>query len=202
MKYALLSALILGVTTMVSPGYAQFSSSSDSCSSLCVKLDLGSSTNSDSSSSSVFSTSSSSYGSNNLRWQLGITWRPNASEGLVAESERVRRQLEDNRSLMIALTEAIAQNKTEMAHGLAILLAPRLGYGDPRKLLADLKEGSMNIGSAQIDIRKGSNNLAPALIQNQPGVTLVAPAPVQNQPGSNSVTPAASGSPAAIIEIR
>jgi hypothetical protein len=182
MKCALLSVLIMGVTTTAAPCYAQFSTSSDSCSSLCVKLDFGSLTDSSSSSSSF--NSGSTYGNNGLRWQAGIVWRLTTPEVSSADAERVRRQLEDNRSLMVALTEAIAQNKTEMAHGLAILLAPRLGYKDPRKLLADLKEGSVNIGAAKLDIQKGSTPTAPILsmpatIDRKDGTPTVTPAPTQ-----------------------
>ena len=168
---------------MALPCYAQFSSfpvGSDGCSNLCVKLDLGSSNNDSSFGgfNSGFNSgvnnsfnSGSSNGSSGVRWQIGITWRPTAPEVSLAESERVKRQLEDNRSLMIALAEAITQNKTEMAHGLAILLAPRLGYKDPRKLLADLKEGSMNVGTAKIQIQPGTTNSAPAL--SNPPATVI-----------------------------
>jgi hypothetical protein len=205
MKYALLSALILGVTTIAAPCYAQFSSfstSSDNCSNLCVKLDLGSSNNDSSFGSNSFNNgfnNGSSYGSNGVRWQIGITWRLTAPEVSLAESERVKRQLEDNRSLMTALAEAISQNKTEMAHGLAILLAPRLGYSDPRKLIADLKEGSMNIGTAKIEIQKGTTlappaQIAPPPIERRPETTIVIPAPVQ--------PPGAIAPPPTIIELR
>ncbi|AFY94979.1 hypothetical protein [Chamaesiphon minutus] len=204
MKYPLLSALILWVTTIAAPCLAQytsFSSSSDSCSNLCFKVDLGSTiTDGSSFGSNSFNNgfnSGSSSGSNGVRWQVGITWRPGAPEFSLAEADRIKRQLEDNRSLTIALAEAIAQNKTEMANGLAILLAPRLGYKDPRKLIADLKEGSMNIGAAKVEMQS-TPTIAPVPIAPPPndrreGTTIVIPASVQ-PPG----TPA----PPTIIELR
>jgi hypothetical protein len=149
MKYALISVLTMGMVTVVSsPSYAQFSqfsSGSDNCANFCVKFDLGSSNSGDS-----FNSFNNSTGSNpnNLRWQVGVTWRPNPPEVLQAEAEKVKQRLDDNKSLTIALAEAIAQNKTELARGLAILLAPRLGYSDPRKLIAEMREGATNnIGS-------------------------------------------------------
>jgi hypothetical protein len=168
MKYALFSLLVLGVNILPTPALAQFSSfpaSTDSCSSFCVKLDLGSANN-DSSFNSGFGSgfnSSPSSGSNNLRWQVGVTWRPNPPEFSQLEADRTKQRLEDNRSLMTSLADAIAQNKTELARGLAILLAPRLNYRDPLILLAEMKQGSMNIGSASIDRKPPTPNssLAP-----------------------------------------
>ena len=210
MKYALRSALILGLTTIAAPCLAQFSSFSsgvDNCSNLCVKLDLGSSNNDSSFGSNSFNggfNSGGNSGSSGVRWQVGITWRPTAPEISLAEAERVKRQLEDNRSLMTALAEAIAQNKTEMAQGLAILLAPRLGYKDPRKLIADLKEGSMNVGATKVEIQKGATTVAPVPIAPPPlapvpqerreGTTIVIPPPVR-PPGSIEPSPT-------IIELR
>ena len=200
MKSALLTSVILGAIATASPSYAQFSSfpvSSDACSTLCLKLDLGS-TNNDSlggfnnSFNSGFNTgfnNNSSSSSSGIRWQVGVTWRLTAPEVSLAETERVKRQLEDNRSLMLALAESISQNKNELANGLAILLAPRLGYGDPRKLLADLKAGSMSIGSAKIQL--------------QPAATpKVIPAPIQLPPGTTNAAPTPLEPPAPIIELR
>jgi hypothetical protein len=191
MKYPLLSALILWVTTIAAPCFAQFnsfSSGSDSCSNLCFRVDLGSTLSDGSSSygSNSFNNgfnSGSSYGSPGVRWQVGVTWRPGAPEFSIAEADRLKRQLEDNRSLMIALAEAISQNKTEMAHGLAILLAPRLGYKDPRKLIADLKEGSMNIGTAKVEMQSTPTAMpvpsAPPPTDRREGTTIVIPASTQ-----------------------
>ncbi len=150
MKYTLIPAVILGVATIAPPAHAQFSSFStgaDNCLNVCVKVDLGSANN-DSSFGGGFNnglsgTDSSSSNAKNIRWQVGVVWKPNAPEVAQAEGERTKQKLEDNRSLMTNLADAIAQNKTELASGLAILLAPRLGYSDPRKLIADLKEGSI-----------------------------------------------------------
>jgi hypothetical protein len=168
MKHALLSSAILGLTTIASPATAQFSSfptGSDSCTSFCVRLDLGSTSN-DNSFSSGFNNSSVS-GGNNLRWQLGVTWRPNPPEVAQVEAERTKQRLEDNRSLITTLADAIAQNKTELARGLAILLAPRLGYSNPVTLIAEMKQGSMNIGSVPTQIPTGSTNVIPPTIQSQ-----------------------------------
>ncbi len=209
MKYPLLSALILWVTTIAAPCFAQFtsfSSGSDSCSNLCFRVDLGSTlTDGSSYGSSSFNNgfnSGSSYGSTGVRWQVGVTWRPGAPEFSLAEADRLKRQLEDNRSLMIALAEAIAQNKTEMAHGLAILLAPRLGYKDPRKLIADLKEGSMNIGTAKIEMQS-TPNVAPVPTVPVP----IAPPPTDRREGTTIVIPASAQppgttAPPTIIELR
>lgn len=170
MNYTLISALIFGLTTITSPVYAQFSSFSsgaDSCSGVCVKLDFGSANN-DNSFSNGFG-SGSTAGNNNLRWQLGVTWRPNPPEIAQVEAERTKQRLDDNRTLMTSLAEAIAQNKTELARGLAILLAPRLGYTNPVILLAEMKQGSVNIGVAQTPIPKGATTLMPPNPQIQEG---------------------------------
>ena len=214
MKSALLTSVILGMMTIASPSYAQFSSfpvSSDACSTLCLKLDLGS-TNNDSyggfnnSFNSGFNTgfnNNSSSGSSGIRWQVGVTWRLTAPDVSLAETERVKRQLEDNRSLMLALAEAITQNKNELANGLAILLAPRLGYGDSRKLLADLKTGSMNIGSAKIQLQPVTTPTAIAPpIQIPPGTTPAIASPIQILPGAINAAPAPIDPPTPIIELR
>ncbi len=197
MKYPLLSALILWMTTIAAPCFAQFtsfSSSSDSCSNLCFRVDLGSTlTDGSSYGSNSFNngfSSGSSYGSTGVRWQVGVTWRPGAPEFSLAEADRLKRQLEDNRSLTVALAEALAQNKTEMANGLAILLAPRLGYRDPRKLIADLKEGAMNIGAAKIEMQRTPNAApvptVPVPNDRREGTTIVIPASIQ-PPGAPSI---------------
>ena len=207
--------------TIASPSSAQFSSfpvSSDACSTLCLKLDLGSTTNdsyggfNNSFNSGFNNNNNSSSGSSGIRWQVGVTWRLTAPDVSLAETERVKRQLEDNRSLMLALAEAITQNKNELANGLAILLAPRLGYGDPRKLLAALRAGSMNIGSAKIQIQPVTTpttlaeplgtRIAPP-IQIPPGTTPAIAPPIQFQPGAtNSTPPQIVDPPAPIIELR
>jgi hypothetical protein len=172
MKYAIVSTFILGSIVIPAPAHAQFSSfssGSDNCSGVCVKLDLGSANN-DNSFNSGFNNSSTT-GSNNLRWQLGLTWKPNPPEIDRIEADRTKQRLEDNRSLMISLAEAIAQNKTELARGLAILLAPRLGYSNPLILLAEMKQGSTNIGSAPTAIPKPAINVISPINQNQAETT-------------------------------
>jgi hypothetical protein len=149
MKYSLLMPIVL--LAIATPARAQFSSfssgSGDSCSSVCVRFDLGSSNNDSSIFNNGFNSGSSSSPSN-LRWQVGVTWRPNAPEVAKEEADRIKQRLDDNRSLITNLAEAVAQNKTELASGLAIILAPRLGYNDHRKLIAEIKEGvTQNIGS-------------------------------------------------------
>jgi hypothetical protein len=157
MKYGLVCWAIFGTMWIAVPVRAQFSSFGtgiDSCSSICVKFDLGSA-NSDNSFGGFNSgfNSGSSTSVNNIRWQLGITWRPNPPEVAQGEADRIKQRLDDNRSLMLTLADAIAQNRTELARGIAILLAPRLGYKDPRILLAEMKEGTVNIGSAKVEIK-------------------------------------------------
>ena len=181
MKYTLLSTLIFGIAIVAAPAQAQFSSfssSSDSCSGVCVKLDFGSSNN-DNSFGNGFG-SSAPASNNNLRWQLGVTWRPNPPEIAQVEAERTKQKLEDNRTLMTSLADAIAQNKTELARGLAILLAPRLGYSNPTVLIAEMKQGSMNIGTAPGAMPKESTTLIPpstqiregSITDNQPTIEL------------------------------
>ncbi len=172
MKYGLLFSIILGVTIESTPAFAQFSSFStgaDSCSSVCVRLDLGSA-NSDNSFNGGFNSGSSTT-PNNLRWQLGITWRPNPPEVAQGEAERAKQRLDDNRTLMTTLAEAIAQNKPELARGIAILLAPRLNYRDPLILLAEMKEGTINIGAAKVEAKPVSINLNPASIEAKKDTT-------------------------------
>jgi hypothetical protein len=182
MNYTLLSTLIFGLTIVTAPAQAQFSSfssSSDSCSGVCVKLDFGSANN-DNSFGSGFGTNSPAS-NNNLRWQLGLTWRPNPPEIAQVEAERTKQKLDDNRTLMTSLAEAIAQNKTELARGLAILLAPRLGYSNPIVLIAEMKQGSVNIGAAPTTMPKEATTLIPpttpikagsAIPDNQPTIEL------------------------------
>lgn len=168
MKYTLFSTLIFGLTIVAAPAHAQFSSfssGSDNCSGVCVKLDFGSANN-DSSFSSGFGTSSPAS-NNNLRWQLGVTWRPNPPEVAQVEAERTKQKLDDNRTLMTSLADAIAQNKTELARGLAILLAPRLGYSNPIVLIAEMKQGSANIGVAPTAMPKGSTTFVPPTFPNK-----------------------------------
>ena len=182
MNYTFLSTLILGLTVIAAPVHAQFSSfpsGSDSCSGVCVKLDFGSANN-DNSFGSGFG-GSSATSNNNLRWQLGVTWRPNPPEITQIEAERTKQKLEDNRTLMTSLAEAIAQNKTELARGLAILLAPRLGYTNPIVLIAEMKQGSVNIGAAPSTTPKEATTLIPpttpikegsSITDNQPTIEL------------------------------
>lgn len=162
MKYPLFPSILLGITTIIDPAYGQLSSfgtGSENCANVCVKVDVGSANN-ESSFNSGFNNgfgsdlnNSSGNNANNIRWQVGVVWKPNAPEVTQAEGERTKQKLEDNRSLMTLLADAIAQNKTEMAQGFAILLAPRLGYSDHRKLIADLKEGStMKVASTKIEM--------------------------------------------------
>lgn len=194
MKQVLFFSTLLGSLAIVAPVCAQFSSFStgaDSCSSLCVKLDLGSSNN-DTYFGSGFNggfNSGSPSTPNNLRWQLGITWRPNPQEA-PGEAQRVKQQLDDNRSLMLTLADAIAQNKTELARGIAILLAPRLNYRDPRTLIAEIKEGSVNIGSAKIEVKPVANTIISAPIDPKKETTTIAPAQAIDPKKETTITPA------------
>jgi hypothetical protein len=175
MNYTFLSTLIFGLAIVAAPAHAQFSSfssGSDSCAGVCVKLDFGS-TNNDNSFGSGFGSgfNSNSNNANNLRWQLGVTWRPNPPEIAQVEAERTKQKLEDNRTLMTSLAEAISQNKTELARGLAILLAPRLGYSSPIVLIAEMKQGSMNIGAVPNLMPKEATILIPPAAQIKAGST-------------------------------
>jgi hypothetical protein len=159
MKKLLLLPLACGATLATAiPSAAQFTSfptNSDGCSNLCIKFDVGSANNSESFggfNSGFGSGFNSSPPSSGLRWQMSVTWRPNAPEVAQGEAERVKQKLEDNRTLMVSLAEAIAQDKQELARGLAIILAPRLNYSDPRQLLAEMKEGTLNVGAAVIKL--------------------------------------------------
>jgi hypothetical protein len=187
MKYVLLFATLVGGVAIALPTSAQFSSFStgvDSCSSICVKLDLGSATgdNFGGGFNGGFNSGSPTT-PNNLRWQLGITWRPQPPEFTQAEGERTKQRLEDNRSLMLTLADAIAQNKTELARGIAILLAPRLGYKDPRVLIAEMKEGSMNIGAAKVEIKPVVPNInspsSPSIDPSRQPPVLNSPPPIE-----------------------
>ncbi len=124
-----------------------------------------------------FNNSNSSSGNNNnLRWQASVTWRLNAPEVVQAEAERIKQRLEDNKTLITTLAEAIAQNKPELARGIAIILAPRLNYQDPKVLIAELKEGTINLGTTPIAIKKAAVNVSPSLVG-----TLKSPSP--DEPG-------------------
>ncbi len=191
MKYSLLFGLTLGAIITASlgavPSHAQFttfpSSSSDSCANLCIRLDVQSASTNSSLDSFGFNNSGFSNNNSNgggIRWQIGVAWRPNAPEVIQQEAERVKQKLDDNRSLIIALAESIAQNKPELSRGIAIILAPRLNYADPKQLIAELKEGTINIGSNIGLIRATSNtpivNKAPAEIPgNAPPIAPLVP---------------------------
>jgi hypothetical protein len=157
MKYNLFFSLMLGamITALfgASPSYAQFttfpSSSSDSCANFCIRLDVQSAAGGSSLDSFNSGFNNNSNGSG-IRWQIGIAWRPNAPEVIQQEAERVKQKLDDNRSLIIALADSIAQNKPELSRGIAIILAPRLNYADPKQLIAELKEGTINIGNTPV----------------------------------------------------
>ncbi len=171
MKYSLLFCWSISLTFITLPSYAQFSTfpvSPDSCSTICLKLDVGSANNID----SLGLNNGNSSGNNNLRWQASITWRLNAPEVVQAEAERIKQRLEDNKTLITTLAEAIAQNKPELARGIAIILAPRLNYQDPKVLIAELKEGTINLGTTPIAIKKAAVNVSPSLVR-----TLKSPSP-------------------------
>jgi hypothetical protein len=158
MKYSLLSGLTLGAMITASfsatPGYAQFTtfpgSTSDSCANFCIKLDVQSASTNSGLDSFGFNNSGLNNNSGGIRWQIGVAWRPNAPEVIQQEAERVKQKLDDNRSLIIALAESIANNKPELSRGIAIILAPRLNYADPKQLIAELKEGTINIGNTPV----------------------------------------------------
>ena len=160
MKYSLFFCLTLGAMITASfgasPSYAQFTtfpgSSSDSCANFCIKLDVQSASTNSGLDSFGFNNSGLNNNSSNggIRWQIGVAWRPNAPEVIQQEAERVKQKLDDNRSLIIALAESIAQNKPELSRGIAIILAPRLNYTDPKQLIAELKEGTINIGNTPV----------------------------------------------------
>ncbi len=159
MKYFILFGLTLGAIITASfgasPSYAQFttfpSSSSDSCANFCIKLDVQSASTNSGVDSFGFNNSGLNNNSNGgIRWQIGVAWRPNAPEVIQQEAERVKQKLDDNRSLIIALAESIAQNRPELSRGIAIILAPRLNYADPKQLIAELKEGTINIGNTSV----------------------------------------------------
>jgi hypothetical protein len=205
MKYSLFSSVLVGIMSMTTPAYAQFSSfgtGSENCANVCVKVDVGS-VNNENSFNSGFSSdlnSGSSINANNIRWQVGVVWKPNSPEVTQAEGERTKQRLEDNRSLMTLLAEAIAQNKTEMAQGLAILLAPRLGYGDHRKLIADLKEGAnMKVASTKVEVEKSPPidvALPPVELKKVPPVDVISP------PVESKKTPPIDVDPTPIIELQ
>jgi hypothetical protein len=169
----------MSLTFIPFPSYAQFSTfpvSSESCSNICLKLDVGSANNID----SLGFNNSNGSGGNNLRWQASITWRLNAPEVVQAEAERIKQRLEDNKTLITTLAEAIAQNKPELARGIAIILAPRLNYQDPKVLIAELKEGTINLGTTPITIKKAASNVSPNLVgtpkspsPEEPGIILL-----------------------------
>ncbi len=169
MKYFLFPSVLLGVMTLASPTYAQFStfsSNSGSCSNLCLNLDVGSSVDTFGNGFGGFNNGSSNNG---IQWKAGVSWRPNAPEVTQVETERTKQRLEENRSLTVALAEALAQNKTELARGLAILLAPRLNYSDYRVLIAELRVGAIsnvgNISAAPVQKKAESTNVDSPIIE-------------------------------------
>jgi hypothetical protein len=188
MKYSLLFGLNLGAMITIlfgaAPSHAQFttfpSSSSDSCANLCIRLDVQSASSSSGLDSLGFNSgglgSSSSNGG--IRWQIGVAWRPNAPEVIQQEAERVKQKLDDNRSLIIALAESIAQNKPELSRGIAIILAPRLNYADPKQLIAELKEGTINIGNTSV---RATSNRPVETSNTNPVIKPAIAKPVVNQ---------------------
>jgi hypothetical protein len=88
---------------------------------------------------------SPNFNANNIKINFSVIWKLNDPKSMEAKAQIMKQKLEDDKSLMLDLANALAQNNMELARGLAILLAPRLKYSSPEKLIADMKSGSINI---------------------------------------------------------
>jgi hypothetical protein len=140
MKQILLSSLILAAIAF--PSQAQTVPppiTSENCSNLCIKFDVQSGYPNN------IDFSNPSYNPNNIRWQLSLTWRSTSFDIIQLEEQIAKRQLEDNRVAMVKLAEAISQNNTALANGLAVILAPKLGYKNHQLLIADLQAKSVTV---------------------------------------------------------
>jgi hypothetical protein len=80
---------------------------------------------------------------------VGAVWQINSPETTQAQNARIlaetqRGSLNNQTTLALVekLAEAIETNKPERANAIAIILAPRLGYGDYRQLLKDIHKGN------------------------------------------------------------
>jgi hypothetical protein len=148
MKYFLLTPLILFILAVASPGHAETSPSSESdqdCSTLCATMNVKSGIGKN------LDPQSPQYNPN-IQWDFKVIWKWNDPKARESEEKILKQQLEDNKALIVSLADALAQNKMIQARGFAILLAPRLNYSDPQKLMADMKTGIINIGRAPNDL--------------------------------------------------
>jgi hypothetical protein len=126
------SLSLLVITTIAFPRQAQALPeviTSENCSNFCLKLDV----------QSGLINNLDLNNSNNLRWQLSLIWQPNSPVAMQAEAQKARQKLEDIKTSMMELVEAISQNNMARANGLSILLAPKLGYTNPKQLIADIQ---------------------------------------------------------------
>lgn len=134
MKQIILSSLLLAAIAF--PGHAQTVPppiTSENCSNFCIKFDVQSGYPNN------IDFNNPSYNPNNIRWQLSLTWRSSSFETIQLEEQIAKQQLEDNKASMVKLAEAISQNNTALANGIAIILAPKLGYKNFQLLIADLQ---------------------------------------------------------------
>jgi hypothetical protein len=134
MKQILLSSLILAAIAF--PSQAQTVPppiTSENCSNLCIKFDVQSGYPNN------IDFNNPSYNPNNIRWQLSLIWRSTSLETIQLEEQIAKQRLEDNRASMVKLAEAISQNNIPLANGLAIVLAPKLGYKNSQLLIADMQ---------------------------------------------------------------
>lgn len=82
----------------------------------------------------------------NVEAVVGVVWQISSPENTQAQNARIlaenqRDSLNNQTTLVLTekLAEAIETNKPERANAIAIILAPRLGYNDYRKLIKDVQ---------------------------------------------------------------
>jgi hypothetical protein len=141
MKYPLFLCLMMSTIIIASPAQAQSSSTSpvkENCSNFCIEVNANASSGLRKESNNL---SSDLNNPNNMQWQasINIIWRSDSPETTQAEAQRAKQKLEDLKTSMIDLVEAISQNNMARANGLSILLAPKLGYTNPKQLIADIQ---------------------------------------------------------------
>jgi hypothetical protein len=154
MKYSLIFVCLIGMIILPAQS-ALANPTEERCSNFCIKVNVNTGSGFRKESNNL---SSDLNSSNNMQWQasINIIWQSDSPETKQAEAQRAKQQLEDDKTLMTDLSEAISQNKMVRANSLAILLAKRLGYTDPKRLIADIQANTISLSKSPTKIPEAS----------------------------------------------
>jgi hypothetical protein len=150
MKYFLTT--LFTAMLLATPSYANHEpipEISSSCSHLCLQFSV------QSGSTNAIDSVNSSFAANNIRWQFTITWRLKSTDNLPVNTQKAKQILTTNQPLIAELANHVfandpAKNNLAKIDRLAAKLAPKLGYQDHQRLIADMRRGAINITTAPI----------------------------------------------------